>query len=68
LDTLLLATVFAAIALVLPHPVRALQNWGRYLGGLVAVFYFALGNSRVAGGRTLGKRFFSLRLRCVVAG
>lgn len=61
LDVLLLGTVGAAIGALAFDALAALGPWGRLLGVALAWPYFGLLNSRLGGGRTLGKRLLGLR-------
>ena len=44
------------------HPVAALGEWGRIFGFVLALGYFSLGNSRLTGGQTPGKRLLRIRV------
>jgi uncharacterized RDD family membrane protein YckC len=60
-DSLLLGGVGLLLGLVAFDALAALGNWGRVVGFAIALPYLGLLNSRIGGGRTLGKRLLGLR-------
>lgn len=61
IDALLLGAVGAALGALAFDALAALGPWGRAVGFALAWPYFGLMNSRIGGGRTVGKRLLGLR-------
>ena len=62
LDCLALGVAGVALGLFLADELASLGAWGRLLGFFVALIYFGILNSTIAGGQTLGKRVLGLRV------
>jgi uncharacterized RDD family membrane protein YckC len=62
LDSLILGALGVCIGLLWFDSFAALGSTGRLIGGAIAFAYFAILNSDVAGGQTLGKRLLSIRV------
>lgn len=60
-DALLLGGVGLLLGWLAFDALAALGGWGRLVGFALAWPYFGLMNSRIAGGRTVGKRLLGLR-------
>ena len=60
LDVLLLALVGYVLGKLFADPFSALGPWGRLVGFAIALAYFGVLNSRIAGGQTLGKRLMRI--------
>ena len=61
-DTLLLGALGFALGLVFESLFVQLGSLGRLIGFSIALIYFGIGNSHVAGGQTLGKRLLKIRV------
>lgn len=62
LDSLLLGLVGVCLGLVLRNQFEAMGTWGRAVGFFVALGYFAVMESRLLHGRTLGKRVMDIKV------
>jgi uncharacterized RDD family membrane protein YckC len=62
LDSLLLGLVGVVLGLFLFDPLARLGGWGRLLGFCVALVYFGVLNSAIAGGQTIGKRVMEIQV------
>ncbi|MFI5460794.1 MAG: RDD family protein [Isosphaerales bacterium] len=62
LDGLLLGLVGVVLGLRLFDPLARLGGWGRLLGFCVAIVYFGVLNSSIAGGQTIGKRIMKIQV------
>lgn len=62
-DGALLSLLCAVLIFCCFTQLAALGEWGRGIGFLLAIGYFAIGNSRLTAGQTVGKRL--LRIRAV---
>jgi uncharacterized RDD family membrane protein YckC len=62
IDGLVLGIIGIALGAVAFARLAALGPWGRLLGFVIAVAYFGVLESRVGGGRTLGKRLLGIRV------
>ena len=61
-DALILGVPALLIGLAVFDWAASLGPSGRFIGFLVALLYFGLLNSRLGGGKTLGKRLFRIRV------
>lgn len=64
-DYILLAMLFLLPSFVLADQYMQAGPWGRLIGGLTGVLYFAAGASPLGRGRTIGKRLFRIVMRRV---
>jgi len=62
IDSILIGFVGCVIGLFFFDFLAGLGAWGRLVGFFVASLYYVPMNSRLAGGRTLGKRFAGIRV------
>lgn len=62
IDGLVLGIIGIALGAVAFARLAELGPWGRLLGFVIAVAYFGVLESRVGGGRTLGKRLLGIRV------
>jgi uncharacterized RDD family membrane protein YckC len=62
LDGQLLGLVGIVLGLLLFDPLARLGGWGRLLGFCVAIVYFGVLNSSIAGGQNIGKRIMKIRV------
>lgn len=61
-DSILLGFVGVGIAEALSRQLSQLSPWGVFVGFFVSALYFALFDSRIGNGQTLGKRLFKVRV------
>ncbi len=61
-DVALLGVVGLLLGMVLHDAFMRLGVWGRLLGFAIALLYFGVGDSALAGGQTLGKRLLGVRV------
>ncbi|WP_434629129.1 RDD family protein [Chromobacterium sp. CV08] len=62
LDCLLLAVVGMALGYFFTQELARLGPWGQLLGFSIAAVYFAVQNSKMGGGQTVGKRLLKIRV------
>ena len=62
IDTLLLGIFGYIIGLALESTFVQLGGWGRLVGFTIALVYFGIMNSSIAGGQTLGKKALKIRV------
>ena len=62
IDTVILATVGYMLGLLLERTFVEMGAWARLVGFFVALIYFGVMNSALAGGQTLGKQLLNLRV------
>ncbi len=62
IDCLLLGLFGQALGLIAADQLAALGNWGRALGFAIATTYFAVMDSRLFGGQSLGARLSKIRV------
>jgi uncharacterized RDD family membrane protein YckC len=62
LDGLLLGLVGVVLGLFFFDPLARLGGWGRLLGFCIALVYFGVLNSAIAGGQTIGKRIMKIQV------
>jgi len=65
IDGFLIGLVGFVLGLVLYDTLAQLGVWGRLVGFAIALPYFGLMNSRLAGGQTFGKRWLGIRAQGV---
>jgi uncharacterized RDD family membrane protein YckC len=62
LDGLMLGLVGVVLGLLLFDQLARIGGWGRLLGFCVAIVYFGVLNSSIAGGQTIGKRIMKIQV------
>jgi len=62
IDSMLLGAVGWIIGAIFFEPLARMGDWARIIGFVIALAYFGIGNSRLAGGQTLAKRWLGLRV------
>lgn len=62
IDTLLLGVTGLALGLFLESVFVQMGGWGRLVGFSIALVYFGVMNSSIAGGQTLGKKALKIRV------
>ncbi len=62
IDTLLLGIFGYVLGLALESTFVLLGGWGRLVGFTIALIYFGIMNSSIAGGQTLGKKALKVRV------
>ncbi len=62
LDGLILATIGWLIGNLFSNTFVSLGAWGRLVGFLIGVPYFAITESQIGGGKSIGKRLLNLRV------
>jgi len=62
LDTLILGVAGLVLGLVLESTFVQMGAWGRLVGFAIALIYFGIMNSSIAGGQTIGKMALKLRV------
>jgi uncharacterized RDD family membrane protein YckC len=68
IDVLIVGILGLAVAFTMRDTLAPLGAWGRLVGFLIALPYFAVLNSRIGGGQTLGKRLFRIKVIEVAGG
>lgn len=62
IDTLILGIIGLALGLFLDNFFVQLGRWGRLVGFSIALVYFGVMNSSIAGGQTIGKKALKIRV------
>ena len=62
IDSLILGLVGLILGLFLESTFVQMGAWGRLVGFLIALIYFAVMNSSISGGQTIGKKALKLRV------
>lgn len=62
IDTLILGVAGLALGLVLESLFAQMGGWGRLIGFSIALIYFGVMNSSIAGGQTIGKKALKIRV------
>lgn len=62
IDTLILGVVGLVLGLFLESLFIQMGGWGRLVGFSIALLYFGVMNSSIAGGQTIGKKAFKIRV------
>lgn len=62
IDTIILGIFGIGIGLFLETQFVQLGGWGRFVGFVIALFYFGILNSRIFGGQTVGKKLVNIRV------
>ena len=61
-DTIILGVVGLLLGLVFESVFVQMGSWGRLVGFIIALAYFAIGNSQITGGQTLGKKLLRIKV------
>jgi uncharacterized RDD family membrane protein YckC len=62
IDSILLGLLGLLLGLVLEDFFVGIGGWGRFIGFVIAILYFGIMNSKVAGGQTIGKKALKIRV------